>query len=349
MLGAAFTAISSLMAGLASSFWALILWRFAQGAGSAFYMVAATTKIGDMSAGSPHLARRLSFLSGAHLLGTSFGPSFGGIVAQIWGYRVPFFIFAGLATTVMAAVALGMPERDDRSKRFSRVRERACCHLKAEKAALSAVAKGIVAGVRRDSKQAALFRNRNFILIAVVEFNIFFVRAGARQTIVPLLGAMLLGLGEKEIGFVLTVIALGNLATIYLAGWLADHLGAKKAIVPSLLVASGGFLLFAGSHSYLQYLLAGIVLGVGTGIGGPVPNAYAMAAAPDYGRGLAIGTLRAFGDLGFILGPLLLGLVADFYGYREALTLTSVLMGTAVVVFGIFAKELLGPRAKVTV
>jgi MFS family permease len=106
-----------------------------------------------------------------------------------------------------------------------------------------------------------------------------------------------------------------------------------------MLLASLGFLLFAASRDYTCYLLAAAVLGLGTGLGGPLPPAYAIQVGGRAGHGLVMGTLRFLGDVGFMAGPVALGLVADAGGYREALLANAALMVGVVVLFGLLASE----------
>ncbi|MBC7325698.1 MAG: MFS transporter, partial [Moorella sp. (in: Bacteria)] len=49
LVGPAITAVASLMAGLASSFWLLVFWRFWQGVGSAVFTTAAMARVAEFS------------------------------------------------------------------------------------------------------------------------------------------------------------------------------------------------------------------------------------------------------------------------------------------------------------
>lgn len=355
LVGPAVTAVASLMAGLASSFWLLVFWRFWQGVGSALFITAAMVCVAELSPpGST--ARNMGLFQGFQLLGTSFGPTLGGLTAQYGGYRVPFFVFSGLAA--LGALAAYWSLRWARGSEPKGIKaeialdaagpeEEGCIAAWRAEANLGQPAKALPsprkrAGYQADGpgitrKAAEFLTNRGFVLIALVNFTIFFARAGARQTIVPLLGASELGLQASEIGFALTVVALGNLATVYLAGWLGDRWGTKRVLVPSILLASFGFLLFATSADYSYYLLASVILGIGTGLGGPLPAAYAVETAGSMGHGLAMGALRFCGDLGFVLGPVALGLVADALGYRKALLANAALMAGLVMFFWLLA------------
>lgn len=345
LLGPAITAAASLMAGLAGSFWLLVFWRFWQGVGSALFTTAAMARVAELSPPG-RTAKNLALFQGFHLLGTSFGPSLGGWVAQYGGYRAPFFFFAGLAAA--GVLAAGVGRRRGRKAAGKNGGEESPAGAGAGEPGAQGEGQlsigedrgrqGEKAEVGRKGEGISrLLANRQFLLITMVNFSIFFARAGARQTIVPLLGAAELGLKEGQIGFALTLIALGNLSMVYLAGWLGDRCGVRQVLVPGILLASGGYFLFAASADYTSYLLAAAVVGLGTGLGGPLPAAYAVQVAGQAGHGVVMGAIRFFGDTGFMAGPVALGLIADALGYRAALVANALLMASLALAFAVLA------------
>lgn len=353
------TAVSSLMLGAVNSFWLLVFWRFWQGVGSALFNTPALAAVADLSP-KERLARNIALYQGFHHLGNSFGPTLGGFLADHVGYRVPFFLYASLAALGMILIPLklrfgpnrhpelmadrGTSEGTGRRKNlqlwFRKVLDR---KGKAAKSVPSQLPDGV--GNRQETEPTILkmmshvFMNPQFLLIAMVEFMIFFTRSGAQYTIVPLLGANNLGLKVSQIGFTLTLVAIGHLSTLYLAGWLGDRFGVKKVLVPSLLLASAGFSIFAMSGSYLSFLSAGIVIGLGAGLGAPLPPAYAAQIRGSVSYSLIVGPLRFFGDIGLMVGPIILGLVADAGSYRQALLVNASLMSGSVVLFGLLAAK----------
>jgi len=57
----------------------------------------------------------------------------------------------------------------------------------------------------------------------MITFGIFFMRNGAQNQILPLLGAERLGLSEGQIGLALTVVSIVQFLTIFAAARLADR------------------------------------------------------------------------------------------------------------------------------
>ncbi|KKK72101.1 hypothetical protein LCGC14_2907280, partial [marine sediment metagenome] len=132
-----------------------------------------------------------------------------------------------------------------------------------------------------------------------------------------------------------------NLAVLLPAGTLIDKLGRKAVIVPSALVTGTALVLFAVSGNVWVFVLAGVVHGFGTGILGPAPVAYAADIAPPGMRGVTMGLYRTFGDAGFVVGPVLLGSLADFAGFGWALTFNAVVLVSMALMFALFARETL--------
>jgi MFS family permease len=87
-----------------------------------------------------------------------------------------------------------------------------------------------------------------------------------------------------------------------LAGALSDRIGARKLLVPGLLMQAGGFawiVSLAATHaSYASYVAPFIIAGVGISMAIPTASAAALNAVPEASLGKAsavLNTLRQFG------------------------------------------------------
>ncbi len=101
------------------------------------------------------------------------------------------------------------------------------------------------------------------------------------------------------------------------AGAVADSRGRKVVLLPALLglCAVTALIGWADSTPLLAAVMA--LLGVATGFAGVAPGAIVADVAPRR-TGTAIGVYRFAGDVGFVLGPLVAGLVAQFFGFTAA-------------------------------
>ena len=75
------------------------------------------------------------------------------------------------------------------------------------------------------------------------------------------------------------------------------------------------------------------------GISGAAPAAYAADTAPPGMNAAAVSSYRMLADLGYVVGPIALGLGADLAGVDATLGGTAVLLIAVAVLFGRFAPE----------
>lgn len=302
-------------AGLAGGIVGLTVWRFVSGAGSAMYMTGAFVYLTDISTPA-NRGRLIGANHGALLFGQAIGPGLGGLIADRFGIRAPFFVIAtaGLLAGVYAFVRL---EETRPQRPQTRV---------TSETAPSPGWRGVL-------------KSRAFLAIAVVNFVVFFTRAGANHTLMPLQGVSQLGLSVGDMGLVLTGIALVSLLLLPSAATISDRHGRTTAIVPSLGGVAVALTVIALAGGVTWFLMGAGVLAVSAAISGPAPAAFAADEAPEEIRGLALGMFRTAGDLGLLLGPPLLGWIADVGGYGLAFGVNAAIVATATVTFGVTTRK----------
>ena len=161
-----------------------------------------------------------------------------------------------------------------------------------------------------------LLSNRSYSLACLATFAIFFMRTGVRGTLIPLYADAELGLNEAQIGSIISYATIMNLILTIPMGHSIDYHGRKPVIVKSLFVTMLSALFFPFTTDYVTISLAAIVLGIGTSGAGQAPLAMATDATANEPRGISIGLYRLFGDVGFMVGPIILGLIADNVNLR---------------------------------
>ena len=317
------TAAGMVGSGFAQDIVQLLAWRFVAGAGSAMYQTGTMIFLTDIST-PENRARFIGTNQGALLLGVSIGPAIGGVLAEGFGLRAPFYV-VGLAALVATAYAyLRLPETRPHSPRT------------ADGPVEPGLALGLPAGRRRG--WVGMVRSFDFMAVSAVTMATFFTRTASQQTMVPLLANARLAMSPGVLGAVFTGMSVMNLLLIVPAALATDRLGRKRVIVPSGLVVAAGLLLYAGAGGYAAFLLASAVFAFGSSIAGPAPAAYAADIAPEDARGLAMGLYRTSGDVGFVIGPPLLGLIADATSFGWALSVNALLMAAMALLF-LFARE----------
>jgi multidrug resistance protein len=309
----------NLLSGTAPNFELLLVWRFLAGVGSAIYMTGAIIVVTDIAT-NENRGRMMALNQSALLLGVTVGPAIGGVLAEVAGLRAPFWA-VGVATLAAAVWnLLRVPETRPTP-------EAAAATVARETAKRPAGASPV--------RTIAILLSLDFLLIGLVNAAVFFGRAG-RSTLLPLFGDEQVGLGAGAIGAVFALMAFLNLVLTVPAGSLIDRFGAKAAILPSAALSLGAYLLFIPAESAGWYVLAACALGVSSGILGPAPAAYAAEIAPPGKRGAFMGLFRTVGDVGFVIGPPLVGFIIDRSGFSWALATIGVLLFAPALAFALF-------------
>jgi MFS family permease len=120
---------------------------------------------------------------------------------------------------------------------------------------------------------------------------------------------------------------IGVVAALYPAAWsisqigfgaLSDRSGRKRPIVVGMWVQAAGIALFPAVSSYGAWMVAAVLMGVGTALVYPTLLAVVADIAEPSWRASAIGAYRLWRDLGYAVGGLIAGVVADAAGMRAA-------------------------------
>lgn len=119
-------------------------------------------------------------------------------------------------------------------------------------------------------------------------------------------------------------------------GAVADRVGRKPMVQRSMFGGAVVVLLMAFARSAEDLVILRGIQGLITGTVA-ASSALIASIAPRERAGFALGTLQTALTSGVALGPIIGGVLADFYGYRAAFVVTSVLLlaGGLLVQFGI--------------
>ncbi|WP_338205815.1 MFS transporter [Candidatus Nephthysia bennettiae] len=132
----------------------------------------------------------------------------------------------------------------------------------------------------------------------------------------------------------LHVAAIGVLAAIYPAVWglgqlvtgaLSDRIGRKWLIVGGMVLQAIALGLLAVTRSFAGWALEAALLGAGTAMVYPTLLAAIGDVAHPTWRASAVGVYRFWRDLGFAIGALLAGLVADLVGLTAAIWVVGII------------------------
>ncbi|BCY03283.1 MFS transporter [Stutzerimonas stutzeri] len=143
------------------------------------------------------------------------------------------------------------------------------------------------------------------------------------------------GLGIEKTGILRAihpmVWGIGQIVT----GSLSDRWGRKGLIVAGMWVQAAGLALTALTGSYEWWLLASVMLGLGTAMVYPSLIAAVSDASHPTWRARSLSVYRFWRDLGYAIGALSAGLIADRFGFSAAIltiAVVSFVSGTIVAV-----------------
>jgi MFS family permease len=126
----------------------------------------------------------------------------------------------------------------------------------------------------------------------------------------------------------LDVERIGVLKAVYPACWgilqivtgpLSDRIGWRELIVWGLWLQTGALVLTAATGSFAWWLPASALLGLGTAMVYPTLIAAVSDAAHPAMRARALSVYRFWRDLGYAVGALASGVVADIFGFEAAI------------------------------
>jgi MFS family permease len=128
--------------------------------------------------------------------------------------------------------------------------------------------------------------------------------------------------------FGLGVERIGILKAVYPATWgilqvatgpLSDRWGRKGLIVAGMWVQAAGLFLTAAISAFQWWLVGSLLLGIGTAMVYPSLIAAVSDASHPSWRARSLSVYRFWRDLGYALGALSAGLIADYFGLAAAI------------------------------
>ncbi|HZJ10954.1 MAG TPA: MFS transporter [Trueperaceae bacterium] len=282
LLGGGLTALAALATAAAPNLALIIVLRVLSGMGLALFGIARHAYLAQATRGGRR-GRTIAIYGGVNRLGVFVGPAVGGAVAMLLGLRAPFVLYAVLAVCALLLVMRFLPREVASGRQLGRLRARR---------ALRVAGPVLVnAGLGQVLGQTA--------------------RAG-RKVLIPLFASQVLGLGALDVGLIVSLSGLVDMAMFYPAGLLMDTRGRKHAIVPCFVIMALGMLVVPFTTGFASLLGAALLIGLGNGLGSGTMMTLGADLAPDAATGEFLGLWRMIGDAGMVSGPLLVGAVAQF-------------------------------------
>jgi MFS family permease len=320
-LGGLVTAAGNLLCAYAPNYPTFVGARFVAGVGAAFVLIAGQIVLADITTPAGR-GRAMAIYQGTFLFAVGIGPFPGGVLAERFGLATPFVAYAIMGSLAALVGWLRVPET-----MALRHREHRQAVFEAPPPPPFGVQLRLLAG------------RIGFLLVSLVSFASAFTRTGALFNVIPVLGEDRLRLSPDRIGFALALGSLAGFGLAYPAGVLVDRYGRKSVIVPATLLTGVSMLLFLLAPSYGWFVAACLVWSAAQGVGGVAPAAYAADVAPPRMNAAAMSLYRMLADSGYVVGPIVLGLVTDHFGIDMALAAGAGLLAGVGILFAWRAPE----------
>lgn len=284
-------AISFFILGLATNLTMLFIARLVAGltAGNISVAQAYITDVTDVK----NRSRGLGLIGAAFGLGFIIGPALGGLLSQ-WGYAIPAFVAAGIATLNLVVVVLWLPESltEERKKEISLQK----------KSPISI--KSLVATLRKPVV-GPLLHTRVFYGFAFALF----------QSIFALYGQYRFGLNAQNIGYILTYVGILSVITQgIIVGKISDRFPDSKIIFFSTLMIAVSFLAWAFSPSVIFLLIILLPIAMSAGILNTIINSALTKAVPPVEFGGILGLSASLESATRVVAPTLGGFLLQTFG-----------------------------------
>ena len=291
------------LCGVAQSYNQLLFFRAAGGLGSSMFSVAASSVI-LRSVTDAQRGHAQSVYNGSFLLGAIAGPAIGGALAAI-SLRAPFFVYA-IALSISGTVAFLFFTSE---------------HLQAPK--------------KSDGKNAVMslreaFSLKGYRYALVIAFVASWVLFGVRTSILPLFITEQLKSTAAVVGWGFTISAIIQGTLILRAGRLSDERGRRFILIIGTTIALVGIVIMTLTLNPMMFFISMAIMGLGNAFLASAPATIVGDLIEGKG-GQVIALFQMAGDAGMIVGPIVVGFIADYYGYRTAFALRGLVFCIAIV------------------
>lgn len=298
--GCVVSSIGAVISASARAGASLLTGQIVTGIGSAVYHAAALTAV-IVHSDPERKAHALGKYHTAMIAAFSIGPIVGGVVADSLGYRAPFVAFAifGMSAGYMAWRRIP-PGVGSGSNSLGRP--------------------PLLSSLR------SLLSNAPFSIALVVVASGYVIRAGVRDTAVPMFASNEFGLGASAVGLLSGAAVVSNAVLLPSAGRVLDRFGRRPITIWSCAAIGFTLLLLAGTSSLWQILIVMVLLGVANAYAGLAPVASLADLIDDRFPGTSVGLQRMGIDLGMVIGPIVAGVSIQYFDVRTTFVIFAVFM-----------------------
>ena len=296
LIGSMLVALSTVLLAFPLDSDVVLALRLVAGIGTALWGLSRYTYITQQV--PPELrGRTIAGFGGINRVGTFAGPLIAGSLVTAFGLFSAFLLAGALAALAFAAAWRWIP---------------------VEATAKSVKPHGTPdTGELRGTWHALAGRRSDVLFASLAQVLAQVVRQG-RHFLIPLYGVEVLNLDAFQVGLVMTTSAVIDMVMFGPAGYLMDRFGRKFAMVPSFSLMAVGVAMIPFADGFIGLLWAGIVIGLGNGIGSGTMMTLGADFSPAGFTSTFLSLWRFIGDSGQMAGPILVGVVAQVFTLRQS-------------------------------
>lgn len=292
--GVLIVAASSYAAGFSQNFVQLVFARGFGGVGSALFIAGLMNRVLKVVPPAS-MGRATGIWRTSFLVGIGIGPALGGVLGETLGIRAPFHIYA---TGLLVAAVVAWFAMAARGVREAEAQKRS--PVEALRAA------------------APLFRDTRYVVALLATLAGWWTLSGPAQFMGALFAKNELGFTPAQIGYAVTLLAIGEIVVVLLvAGPAADRFGRKAVLVPAMAITVLGTALIGQVEPSLWWAYYVLMLAMGAGVAASSTAAGGLLAdaIPKGGSGTAVSVNQMAGDLGYMVAPSAMGAVSAGAGF----------------------------------
>jgi EmrB/QacA subfamily drug resistance transporter len=328
--------LASLLCGVAPTLWLLIAARAAQGLGAAIMMALTVALVGE-TVPKTRTGSAMGLLGTMSAIGTTLGPSLGGVLIAGLGWRAIFLVNVplGILNYLLAHRYLPVDRRGPKTERasFDSVGTLLLALTLAAFALAMTIGRGsfgplnlallvaavfgtglfVYAEARAESPLIPLAMFRNHVLNASLAMSTLVSTVMMATLVVgPFYLSRALGLQAALVGLVLSVGPLAAALAGVPAGRIVDRLGAQRMTIAGLSgIAAGSVLLsmMPASFGIAGYIAPIVIITTGYALFQTANNTAVLTDIHPDQRGVVSGMLNLSRNLGLISGASVMGAV----------------------------------------
>ncbi len=168
-----------------------------------------------------------------------------------------------------------------------------------------------------------------------INLSVFFASLGLASVYLIPAYAERLGASYLELGFIGSVRSLPYMFLPVVVGYLGDRFDRRRLFLSSIFITGAATLMLSAADTVGGVVLVQVLLGVGFSLFWPLSEALVSETAPLDRRTAAMGVYGVSWASGFLIGPLVGGLIAEVIGFQA----TFVVAGIIVVVVAVISVQ----------